>query len=123
MAKQFIYDDAGKPQYVVLPLAEYEALLADSDNDENWENIPYTAGAHDDETVPQEVVSIMTDQDVSLQAAWRIHRGLSQYAVAEQLGTTQSAVSQWERTGSKLQKKTRERLAKLYQCRPEQLVL
>jgi transcriptional regulator with XRE-family HTH domain len=65
----------------------------------------------------------MIEQEVSLQAAWRIWRGLSQHDVAQQLGTTQSAISQLERIESKPQKKTRERLAKLYGCRPGQLIL
>ncbi|MBI3311565.1 MAG: transcriptional regulator, partial [Serratia liquefaciens] len=37
--------------------------------------------------------------------------------------TTQSAVSQWEAIDSKPQKKTREKLAKLYHCRPAQMAL
>lgn len=121
MSKQYIYDEAGKPQFVVLPLAEYKKLLSDADGE--WESIPIVEGEDDDETIPHEVVGIMVDQEVSLQAAWRIHRGLSQYDVAKELGTTQSAISQLERAESKPQKKTRERLAKLYDCRPEQLVL
>lgn len=121
MSKQYIYDEAGKPQFVVIPVAEYEKLLSDAEGE--WESIPVEADEDDRETVPGAVVNVMVEQDVSLQAAWRIYRGLSQYDVAEQLGTTQSAVSQWEKLDSKPQKKTRERLAKLYHCRPEQLVL
>lgn len=121
MSKQYIYDETGKPQFVVLPVAEYERLLSDVEGE--WEAIPIEADEHDDEIVPHEVVGIMIEQEVSLQAAWRIHRNLSQQYVAEQLGTTQSAISQLERVESKPQKKTRERLAKLYKCRPEQLVL
>lgn len=121
MSKQYIYDEAGKPQFVVLPVAEYEKLLSASDVE--WESLSIEADEHDDETVPHEVAGIMIEQEVSLQAAWRIHRGLSQHDVARQLGTTQSAISQLERIESKPQKKTRARLAKLYGCRPEQLVL
>jgi len=91
MSKQYIYDEASKPQFVVLPVAEYEKLLSDAEGE--WESIPIEASPEDDETVPHEVVGIMIDQEVSLQAAWRIHRGLSQYDVAEKLGTTQSAIS------------------------------
>ncbi|WP_318655612.1 helix-turn-helix transcriptional regulator [Haemophilus parahaemolyticus] len=36
-------------------------------------------------------------------------------------GLTQSAISQIERKESKPQKKTREKLAKIYNCLPEQL--
>ncbi|WP_315312790.1 helix-turn-helix transcriptional regulator [Pantoea vagans] len=121
MSKQYIYDEAGKPQFVVLPVAEYEKLLSASDG--VWETIPVETDEHDDETIPHDVTGIMIEQEVSLQAAWRILRGLSQQDVAQQLGTTQSAISQLERPESKPQKKTRERLAKLYGCRPEQLIL
>ncbi|MEN5281133.1 helix-turn-helix transcriptional regulator [Serratia marcescens] len=121
MAKlQYIHDDSGKPLYVVLPLDEYKKLVSQRNDDES---IPYRADEHDDETVPHEVVSIMLNQDVSLIAAWRIFRGLSQYDVAEKLGTTQSAVSQWEAPHSKPQKKTREKLAALYRCQPAQMLL
>jgi len=115
---QYINDTAGKPQFVELPIAEYEHLVNDG-----WEDVPYQADEHDDETIPGEVVSIMVNQDVSLLAAWRINSGLSQYDIAEKLGTTQSAVSQWEFVDSKPQKKTRQKLAALYGCRPEQLTL
>lgn len=121
MSKQYIYDESGNAQFVVLPVDEYEKLLAGASSD--WTNLPYLASEEDKVTVPHEVVEIMVSQNVSLQAAWRIHCGLSQYDVAAKLGTTQSAVSQWERIDSKPQKKTRERLAKLYLCCPEQLIL
>ena len=65
----------------------------------------------------------MFEQDISLLAAWRVYRNLSQADVAERTGLTQSAISQAERKGSKPQKKTREKLAKIYQCKPEQLEL
>ena len=97
---QYIHDASGKPQFVVLPIAEYERL-----RDDGWESVHYESGKNDDETIPHDVVSIMVSQEVSLIAAWRIYRGLSQYNVAEKLGTTQSAVSQWESINSKPQKK------------------
>ncbi|KAF6667278.1 MULTISPECIES: helix-turn-helix domain-containing protein [Pantoea] len=121
MSKQYIYDESGKPQFVVLPVAEYEKLLSASEGE--WESLSAEADEHDDETIPHDVAGIMIEQEVSLQAAWRIYRGMSQHEVAQQLGTTQSAISQLERPDSKPQKKTRERLAKLYACRPEQLIL
>ena len=63
----------------------------------------------------------MFEQEVSLLAAWRIYRRLSQAEVAKHTGLTQSAISQAERKESKPQKKTREKLAKIYQCKPELL--
>ncbi|MCO4314178.1 helix-turn-helix domain-containing protein [Pectobacterium versatile] len=118
---QFINDVNGKPQFVVLPISEYEKLLSDSDS--GYEDIPYVTDEYDNETVPNDVVEIMFRDDVSLLAAWRIYRGLSQYDVAEKLGTTQSAVSQWEAKDSRPQKKTREKLSGIYHCRPEQMIL
>lgn len=128
MAKlQYIHDESGKPLYVILPLDEYKKLVGRQDD---YESVPYHSDAHDDETVPHddetvphEVVSIMLDQNISLIAAWRIFRGFSQYDVATRLGTTQSAVSQWEAIDSKPQKKTREKLAELYRCSPSQMML
>ncbi|NRN27891.1 helix-turn-helix domain-containing protein [Photorhabdus heterorhabditis] len=118
MKMQYINDEAGKPQYVVLPVAEYEKLLSTK---EDWEDVPYTPSKYDDVTVPNGVVSIMVDQDVSILAAWRIYRGLSQLEVAEKLNTAQSTVSQWE-ASDRPQKRTREKLAALYNCTPEQLI-
>ncbi len=67
-------------------------------------------------------VSIMVDDEVSLQAAWRIYRGLSQAEVAEKLGIKQAAVSQFEKS-DRPRKATIEKLAALYDCRVNQLVL
>ncbi|MEX2953565.1 helix-turn-helix domain-containing protein [Serratia fonticola] len=118
MAVQIIRNDKGEPQYAVVPYSEYEKLI----NARNeWEDVPYTASKSDDVTVPNAIVKIMIDQEVSLLAAWRIYRDLSQYDVAEKLGTTQSTVSQWEASG-RPQKRTREKLAALYDCSPEQLI-
>jgi transcriptional regulator with XRE-family HTH domain len=65
----------------------------------------------------------MDKHDVSLQAAWRILRGLSQQEVATRLGITQSAISQLESPDSRPQKRTREKLAAIYGCRQEQISL
>lgn len=116
---QYIHDNNGKPQFVVLPIDEYEKLLDDS----HYADVPYISSSDDDETVPNEVVQIMIHDDISLQAAWRVYRGFSQYDIAEKLGTTQSAISQLESVNSKPQKKTRQKLAAIYNCKPEQLIL
>ncbi|WP_145501634.1 helix-turn-helix domain-containing protein [Yersinia similis] len=118
MTIQIIRDGEGKPQYAVMPYDEYEKLVSAKDA---WEDVPYTPSKYDEVTVPNAVVSIMVDQDVSILAAWRIYRGMSQYDVAEKLGTTQSTVSQWE-ASDRPQKRTREKLAALYGCTQEQLI-
>lgn len=120
MAKlQYIHDEAGEPQFVVLPIAEYQQLISNA----KYDDIPYVADHDDDQTIPNEVVQIMVNDGVSLLAAWRIYRGFSQYEIAELLGTTQSAVSQWEAVDSRPQKKTREKLAEIYKCRAGQMIL
>ncbi len=125
---RYINNSQGQPEFVILPIAEYEDLIMkanpfDDENAEEWENIPVEASEDGDELIPNDVVNIMFEQDVSLLAAWRIYRSLSQAEVAKHTGLTQSAISQAERKESKPQKKTREKLAKIYQCKPEQLEL
>lgn len=125
---KYINNSQGQPEFVILPIAEYEDLIMkaspfDDENAEEWENIPVEASEDGNELIPNDVVNIMFEQDVSLLAAWRIYRSLSQAEVAKHTGLTQSAISQAERKESKPQKKTREKLAKIYQCKPEQLEL
>ena len=125
---RYINNPQGQPEFVILPIAEYEDLIMkaspfDDENAEEWENIPVEASEDGNELIPNDVVNIMFEQEVSLLAAWRIYRSLSQAEVAKHTGLTQSAISQAERKESKPQKKTREKLAKIYQCKPEQLEL
>ena len=125
---RYINHSHGQPEFVILPIAEYEDLIMkaspfDDENAEEWENIPVEASEDGNELIPNDVVNIMFEQEVSLLAAWRIYRSLSQAEVAKHTGLTQSAISQAERKESKPQKKTREKLAKIYQCKPEQLEL
>ena len=72
---------------------------------------------------PGEVCDVMHKENVSLQAAWRILRGMSQQEGAEKLGISQSAVSQLEALDSRPQKRTREKLAAIYGCTQEQISL
>lgn len=128
MAIQMINDDEGKPQYVVIPYDEYfrmQLQLAeyDDENEEEWEKIDSETDIYDHVGLPEDVCRIMTYEQVSLQAAWRILRGLSQQEVADKLGISQSAVSQLEAVDSRPQKRTREKLAAIYGCTQEQISL
>ncbi|EGT5762077.1 helix-turn-helix transcriptional regulator [Cronobacter sakazakii] len=120
---QVIHDKEGKPEYVVIPYELYLSLLTQLEDNETLLPLPFEMSDENDVTVPHEVVGISVEQNVSLQAAWRIWRGLSQQDVAEKLGISQSAVSQLESPDSRPQKRTREKLAALYDCQPEQLIL
>lgn len=119
---QFITDAEGVKQSAIIPIELFDRLVESADLDELYESIPYTPGPHDDETIPNEVVTIQFDKDVSLQAAWRIFRGLSQDDVAKALGITQSGVANMEKR-KKPQQSTLEKLAELYGCRVTQLTL
>ncbi|MDT3640062.1 helix-turn-helix transcriptional regulator [Cronobacter sakazakii] len=120
---QVIHDKEGKPEYVVIPYELYLSLLTQLEDNETLMPLPFEMSDENDVTVPHEVVGISVEQNVSLQAAWRIWRGLSQQDVAKKLGISQSAVSQLESPDSRPQKRTREKLAALYDCQPEQLIL
>lgn len=129
---QYINDSNGKPLFVILPIEQFKEMellsrfaIESEEEQEQWEDIEVEASEADNhsDTIPNEIVNIMIDEDVSLLAAWRIYRKLSQYDVAEQTGLTQSAISQAERKESKPQRKTLERLAKIYDCKPSQLTL
>lgn len=128
MAVQLIKDDEGNAQYAVIPYDEYLSMCLqmaeiDDETDDDLEEIEIEHDGYDDVELPGEVCSIMTYQDVSLQAAWRILRGLSQQEVADKLGISQSAVSQLESPDSRPQKRTREKLAAIYGCKQEQISL
>ncbi|HFF9481086.1 TPA: helix-turn-helix domain-containing protein [Serratia marcescens] len=124
MSVQFIKDGNNNVAYAVVPIDDYNRLLAaaDSDNDA-YEDVPYSPStdADDDSVViPHAVVSIKVKENVSLLAAWRIYRNLSQADVAAKLGVSQASVSQLE--GSKRpQAATLGKLAKIYSCKPSQL--
>ncbi|MBL5921342.1 helix-turn-helix transcriptional regulator [Lelliottia amnigena] len=128
MPVQLIKDDEGIPQYVVIPYNEYFRMCLklselDDETDDDLEDIEVEHDSLDDVKLPGEVCRLMTWQDVSLQAAWRILRGLSQQEVADKLGISQSAVSQLEAVDSRPQKRTREKLAAIYGCTQEQISL
>ncbi|WP_286809714.1 helix-turn-helix domain-containing protein [Leclercia sp. UBA2479] len=128
MAVQMIRDDKGKAQYVVIPYDEYFRMCLqlaeiDDETDADLEDIEYERDIYDEVRLPGEVCEIMDNYNVSLQAAWRILRGLSQQEVADKLGISQSAVSQLESPDSRPQKRTREKLAAIYGCKQEQISL
>ena len=105
MTIQYIKDEEGKDQYVVIPYSDYFrmrlALLEYDDEDESdWEDIPYESDIYDDVMLPGEVCDVMHKENVSL-----------------------SAVPQLEALDSRPQKRTREKLAAIYGCTQEQISL
>jgi len=92
---QTLNDDAGRPLFVVLPVAEYLRL--------KQRNEP---------TIPHEVVNLRFEgKGMSAARAWREYLGLTQVAVAERMGITQAALAQME-AAKRPRKITRDRIAK-----------
>jgi hypothetical protein len=102
MTIQYIKDEEGKDQYVVIPYSDYFrmrlALLEYDDEDESdWEDIPYESDIYDNVMLPGEVCDVMHKENVSLQAAWRILRGISQQEVAENSASASPPCHSWKR--------------------------
>ena len=71
MTIQYIKDEEGKDQYVVIPYSDYFrmrlALLEYDDEDESdWEDIPYESDIYDDVMLPGEVCDVMHKENQPL---------------------------------------------------------
>jgi DNA-binding XRE family transcriptional regulator len=117
---EFITDSAGKRKAAIVPIELFEKLTQNSDLPELWESVPYEAGKNDDAMIPGDVVTITIEKGVTLHAAWRIYRKLTQQQVAEAMGITQASVSAMEKS-EKPRNFNLAKLAELYECAPEQL--
>lgn len=100
MTAQHIRTPAGE-ELVILPLAEYQALIAAAEADEDAEDVAaydaaraaLAAGA--DRTLPAEVSAHIL-KGASRLTAWRKHRGLTQQALAAAADVGQGYLSQIE---------------------------
>lgn len=119
---QFITDEQGVKVSAVVPIGLFERLIQQVDLSQFSPENNQTSGAQDDEIVPHEVVDIMVKKGVTIQAAWRLYRGMTQKDVAVKLGINQAAVSQFEKSDNPRAENI-SRLAELYHCRPTQLVI
>lgn len=119
---QFITDSRGQRISAVVPIELFEKLTRDSDITELYEPVQNETGTSDNVRYPNEVINILSEKGCTMQAAWRVYRGLTQKQVAEALGIKQSTVSEFEKS-ERPRKDNLERLATLYKCSPEQLTL
>ena len=119
---QFITDSRGQRISAVVPIELFEKLTRDSDIAELYEPVQNETGRSDNVRYPNEVINILSEKGCTMQAAWRVYRGLTQKQVAEALGIKQSTVSEFEKS-ERPRKDNLERLATLYKCSPEQLTL
>lgn len=92
-----IINQAGKPAFAVIPYEQYLELTNRQREEEVY--------------IPNEVVGLQIEQGLSLLAAWRTYKGLSQGQLSDRLGVSQSAVAQMEKPGSKPREKTLQKVA------------
>ena len=92
MATQVIPDKDGKPLYALVPIKEYERLMA---LEEDREDIAAAEAAKEDETFPSEIVERLIEGENRVRV-WRQYRGLRQGELAARVGISQSHLSDIE---------------------------
>lgn len=112
MGVQIINDNDDQPAYAVIPYDEYIEMV-NGDNEDDDDSLV---------TIPHEVVEISVYKKISVIAAWRVYRGLSQLNVCDLLGVSQPNLSRIEKVGSKPRRETRQQLADIYNCDAKQLL-
>lgn len=103
---QILRDAGGHPAFAVMPFADYQT---------------FKLGIPKSETlIPNHVVNLALDNDISAARAWREYLELTQAQIAKRMGITQSAYAQLE--GRKISRKsTREKVARALGIEAEQL--
>lgn len=98
------------PEYVVIPYAEYEAILELIELQEDMQDIrDFHAG--DKETIPFELVEAMANSKSPVRAA-REYRGILQAQLAKDLNISRQYLSQIEQNQRKGSAKTLKSIAK-----------
>jgi predicted transcriptional regulator len=101
---QIILGKDGKPAFVVVPFEEFEKMKS----------------VQNASTVPNKVVNLSFDKNLTPMAAWREHLGLTQVQVASRMNITQAAYAQMERV-KKPRKATLQKVADALGLTVEQL--
>jgi DNA-binding XRE family transcriptional regulator len=92
--KPQVLEVEGKPRLAVIPLADWQRIVERLEDAEDalavrrWRADP-------GETIPAEVVNRLLDGENKIKV-WRMHRGLTQQALAEACGVSKPYVSQLE---------------------------
>ncbi len=92
--KPQVLEVEGKPRLAVIPLAEWQRIVERLEDAEDalavrrWRAAP-------GETIPADVVNRLLDGENKIKV-WRVHRGLTQQALAEACGVSKPYVSQLE---------------------------
>ncbi len=92
--KPQILEVEGKPRLAVVPLAEWQRIVERLEDAEDalavrrWRSAP-------GETIPADMVNRLLDGENKIKV-WRMHRGLTQQALADACGVSKPYVSQLE---------------------------
>lgn len=103
---QILRDAGGHPAFAVIPFADYQALKLGKPKSEA--------------IIPNHVVNLALDKEISAARAWREYLELTQAQIAKRMGITQSAYAQLEAKKA-LRKSTREKIAVALGIEAEQL--
>lgn len=96
-------DRDGKPEYVVLPWAEYQALVEaaqDAIDGELINAVRQKLATGEDEMIPSKVVDALLEGANPVKV-WRDYRGMTQEVLANQVGISKAYLSQIE-TGKRI---------------------
>ena len=102
-----IIKQGGTPAFAVIPYEHYLELVGRDEDGEVY--------------IPDEIVGLCIQEELSLIAAWRTYKKMTQSDLATSIGVTQSAIAQIEKLGSKPQRRTLEKIAKALKVQVEQL--
>jgi DNA-binding XRE family transcriptional regulator len=111
-------------EMVILPAAEFERLRSLAEDIED--TIDAKAELEriaNGEGMPDEVLGLILEEDMTPLAAWRRYRGLSQAALAQKAGLSQVWVGRVETGGGYGSQRTRRALAKALDAPPWALEL
>lgn len=90
-----IIRQGGKPAFAVIPYEQYIRMLEDDKST----------------YVPNEVITLQFVDGLSMIAAWRTYKKMSQQALADKMGVSQPAVAQMEKSDTKPRRTTLEKAA------------
>lgn len=96
-----IIERDGRPEYAVVPIAEYRRLAEAAEmlrDIEDYDRVKARLACGEEELVPAEVVSRLADGEHPLKV-WRDHRRMTQAQLASAAGIGQSYVAMLERGG------------------------
>ncbi len=93
-----ILENEGRPEWAVIPYADYQRMLEQLEDLEDlraFDQAKRELAAGEDELIPSAVVERLSNGENALRV-WREYRGLTQQALADAAGVCKSYISQLE---------------------------